>query len=164
MGKGRRINKRMETHRIEIIVNGKPHHLEVKPMELLLNVLRERMGLTGIKYGCGIGECGACTVLMEGQPVLACLTLAVMADGKRIVTIEGLEDHTTKEIQDSFLENGAVQCGFCTPGMITMSRALIEQSPKPAEAEIREHIKGNICRCTGYVNIIKAIRSCAEKS
>lgn len=133
-------------------------------MELLLNVLRERMGLTGIKYGCGIGECGACTVLMEGQPVLACLTLAVMADGKRIVTIEGLEDHTTKEIQDSFLENGAVQCGFCTPGMITMSRALIEQSPKPAEAEIREHIKGNICRCTGYVNIIKAIRSCAEKS
>ena len=148
----------MERHKIKLIVNGKPHHLEVEPRELLLNVIRERLGLTGIKYGCGVGECGACTVLMNGQPVLACLTLAVMADGQEVVTIEGLGDDATKGIQDSFLENGAVQCGFCTPGMITMGRSLIEQNSKPTETEIKEHFTGNICRCTGYVNIVKAMK------
>lgn len=154
----------MKTRRIGIIVNGKRKHLRVEPRELLLDVLRERLGLTGIKYGCGIGECGACTVLMEGRPVLSCLTLAVMADGKEIVTAEGLVDDTAKAIQDSFLEHGAVQCGFCTTGMITMARSLLQENPKPKESEIKDYIKGNICRCTGYVNIIRAIRSCAEKS
>jgi len=154
----------MKTHWIDIVVNGKRHHLQVEPTELLLNVIRERLGLTGIKYGCGIGECGACTVLMEGRPILSCLTLAVMADGKEILTAEGLVDDRAKSIRDSFLENGAVQCGFCTPGMITMARSLLGENPKPQESEIKEYIKGNICRCTGYVNIIQAIRSCAEKS
>ena len=154
----------MTEHRITITVNGKRHQLQVEPNELLLNVIRERLGLTGIKYGCGIGECGACTILMEGKPILACLTLAVMTDGKEIVTAEGLVDDTTKSIQDSFLEHGAVQCGFCTPGMITMARSLLQDNPKPTEPEIKEHLRGNICRCTGYINIIKAIKSCVEKT
>jgi len=154
----------MTEHRITMMVNGKRHQLQVEPNELMLNVIRERLGLTAIKYGCGIGECGACTILMEGKPVLACLTLAVMADGKEIVTAEGLVDNTTKSIQDSFLEHGAVQCGFCTPGMITMARSLLQDNPKPTEPEIKEHLRGNICRCTGYINIIKAIKSCVEKS
>ncbi len=153
----------MKTHWIDIVVNGKRHHLQVEPRELLLNVIRERLGLTAIKYGCGIGECGACTVLIEGHPTLSCLTLAVGADGKEILTAEGLVDDTTESIRDSFLENGAVQCGFCTPGMITITRSLLQNNPKPTEAEIKEYIKGNICRCTGYVNIIRAIKACVRK-
>lgn len=153
----------MGNHQIELFVNGKVHQLEVEPNEILLNVIRDRLGLTGIKYGCGIGECGACTVLMNGRPILACLTLAVMAAGKEIVTIEGLEDQTTRALQDAFLENGAVQCGFCTPGMITMGKSLFDCTPRPEEREIKEHLKGNTCRCTGYINIIKAISNAAEK-
>ncbi len=153
----------MTVQPITIKVNGKEHKLQVQSNDLLLNVLRERLGLTGIKYGCGIGECGACTVLMERRPVLSCLILAVMADGKEIVTIEGLTDATTRSIQDSFLEHGAVQCGFCTPGMITMASALLQDNPKPTESEIKEYIRGNICRCTGYISINRAIKTCAEK-
>ncbi len=153
----------MKSHSIQIRVNGRRHRLRVDPKDLLLNVVREKLGLTGIKYGCGIGECGACTVLVGGKPVLACLTLAVMADGKEITTAEGLVDGTAKSIRESFLEHGAVQCGFCTPGMITMARSLLENKPRPTESEIRAHLRGNICRCTGYVSIVRAIQSCAEK-
>jgi carbon-monoxide dehydrogenase small subunit len=153
----------MGEHRIKLIVNDKEYQLEVRSGEVLLNVIRDRLGLTGAKYGCGIGECGACTVLMEGRPVLACLVLAVMADGKRVVTIEGLRDSTTKVIQDSFLDHGAVQCGFCTPGMITMARSLLQEKPSPTESEIKEYIRGNICRCTGYISIQQAIKNAGEK-
>ncbi len=150
--------------RIRLTVNGVGRELDVRPNELLLNVLRERLFLTGSKYGCGIGECGACTVLLDGNPVLACLTLAVEADGHEILTIEGLaRDGKLDKVQEAFLEEGAVQCGFCTPGFIMTAKALLNENPKPTEDEIREYIKGNLCRCTGYVNIVKAIKKASEK-
>ncbi len=147
---------------IELTVNGQKHELLVAPNELLLNVLRDRLGLTGAKYGCGIGECGACTVLVEGKPLLACLTLAVSMQGREITTIEGLAQPGGRldPLQDSFLQNGAVQCGFCTPAMILMGRALMSENPNPTEKEIRDHIRGNMCRCTGYTQIVKAIEDC----
>ncbi len=147
---------------IELTVNGQKHELLVAPNELLLNVLRDRLGLTGAKYGCGIGECGACTVLVEGKPLLACLTLAVSMQGREITTIEGLAQPGGRldPLQDSFLQNGAVQCGFCTPAMILMGRALLSENPNPTEKEIRDHIRGNMCRCTGYTQIVKAIEDC----
>jgi len=147
---------------IELIVNGRKQELLVAPQELLLNILRDRLGLTGAKYGCGIGECGACTVLVNGKPILACLTLAVSMDGQEITTIEGIagSDGQLDPMQESFLQNGAVQCGFCTSGMILMGRALLSENPDPKEEEIREHIRGNTCRCTGYTQIVKAIEDC----
>ena len=147
---------------ITLKVNGVKRELLVSPNELLLNVLRDRLGLTGAKYGCGIGECGSCTVILDGEPVLSCLTLAIGVDGSDIVTAEGLlqPDGSLHPVQESFLEHGAVQCGFCTPGMILMGKALLDENPKPTEDEIREYIRGNLCRCTGYQSILKA----AEKS
>jgi len=122
------------------------------------------MNLTGTKYGCGIGECGACTVLLDGEAVLACMMLAVDADGHRVDTVEGLSDgNKLHPIQQAYLDEGAVQCGFCTPGFIMSTKALLDKSPNPNEAEIREYLNGNICRCTGYVNIIKAVQSAAAK-
>lgn len=153
----------MQKRQIELRINGNSYQIEVEPNELLLNVIRDRLGLTGSKYGCGIGECGACTVLMEARPVFACLTLAVMSQGKEILTIEGLVDSKTETIQDTFIENGAVQCGFCTPGMVTMAKSLLDSKPMPREHDIKEHLRGNICRCTGYINIIKSIGDAAAK-
>lgn len=150
--------------KIRFRLNGKLVEVEVEPNELLLNVLREKLGLTGTKYACGIGECGACTVLVDGEPVLSCLTLAVDVDGRDVVTIEGLAgDGELHILQKAFLEHGAVQCGYCIPGFLLTAKKLLEENPNPSEEEIREYIRGNLCRCTGYVNIVKAIKMAAEE-
>lgn len=150
--------------KIRFKLNGREIEAEVEPNTLLLNLLREHLHLTGAKYGCGIGECGACTVLLDGNPILSCLTLAVEIDGREITTIEGLAgDEELHPLQEAFLEEGAVQCGFCTPGMILTAKALLEENPNPSEEEIREYLKGNLCRCTGYVNIVKAVKRAAEE-
>jgi carbon-monoxide dehydrogenase small subunit len=150
---------------IVLKVNGVKREILVSPNELLLNVLRDHLGLMGAKYGCGIGECGSCTVLVDGEPVLSCLTLAIGLDGSDILTVEGLSkpDGSLHPLQESFLEYGAVQCGFCTPGMVLMGKALLDENPKPSEEDIREYIRGNICRCTGYTQIVKAIKETAVK-
>lgn len=146
---------------IRLTVNGVKRELWVASNDLLLNVLRDQLGLTGAKYGCGIGECGSCTVLLDGEPVLACLTLAAAVDGSEVLTIEGLQgpDGKLHPLQDSFLEHGAVQCGFCTPGMILTGKALLDENPRPTEEEIRAYIRGNLCRCTGYTQIVQAIKN-----
>ena len=150
---------------ITLTVNGVKRKLFVASNELLLNVLRDHLELTGAKYGCGIGECGSCTVLLDGEPVLACLTLAMAVDGSDVVTIEGLSgaDGGLHQVQESFLNHGAVQCGFCTPGMILTGKALLDENPQPTEEEIREYIRGNLCRCTGYTQIVKAIKDSSVK-
>jgi carbon-monoxide dehydrogenase small subunit len=136
----------------------------VAPNEILLNVLRDRLHLTGTKYGCGLGECGACTVLAEGRAILSCQTLAVSMDGKAITTIEGIAEHgVLHPLQEAFMNEGAIQCGFCTPGMILASKALLDRNPDPSMDDIRDALRGNFCRCTGYVNIFRAVRSAAEK-
>jgi carbon-monoxide dehydrogenase small subunit len=150
----------METHKIELTVNGRRRSLTVKPNDLLINVIRKDLHLTGTKYGCGIGECGACTVLLDGKPVLACLMLAASANGKTITTVEGLGDEKLDPVQEAFIDHGAIQCGFCTPGMVVTAKALLEENPNPTEDEIKDYIRGNICRCTGYTGIIKAVQSC----
>jgi carbon-monoxide dehydrogenase medium subunit len=151
-------------HSIELTVNGVDHHLSVRPNELLLNVLRERLDLTGTKYGCGIGECGACTVHLDGVPTLACLTLAVAADGCEVTTVEGLQgtDGELDPIQEAFIENAAFQCGYCTPGMLMMTKRLLEEIPSPDEDAIRDYLKGNRCRCTGFAAIVRAVESCVH--
>jgi len=149
--------------KIQLTVNGAKRGFDVEPNTLLLNLLRDEMSLTGTKYGCGIGECGACTVLMDGEAVLACMILAVDADGRRVDTIEGLaEGSEPHPIQQAYLDEGAVQCGYCTPGFIMSTKALLDENPSPTEAEIREYLNGNLCRCTGYVNIVKAVQRAAE--
>ncbi|UCG66705.1 MAG: (2Fe-2S)-binding protein [Deltaproteobacteria bacterium] len=147
--------------RIKVIVNGEEHHLDVKPNRTLVDVLREELSLTGTKKGCGSGQCGSCTVLMDGRPVISCLILAPQADGREIVTIEGLADQEPQPLQKAFAEKGAIQCGYCTPGMILTAKALLDVNPKPREEEIRSAIAGNLCRCTGYSKIVEAIKSCA---
>jgi len=150
--------------KISIKINGEPKEFDVTPNTLLLNLVRDDMDLTGTKYGCGIGECGACTVHMDGLAVLACMVLAVDADGHEVETIEGLSDGTELHpIQQSYLDEGAVQCGFCTPGFIMTTKALLKETPAPTEQEIREYLNGNLCRCTGYVNIVKAVQTAAER-
>jgi len=150
--------------RIELTINGRKKRFDAEPNELLINLLRKKLHLTGTKYGCGIGMCGACTVLLNGEPVLACLTLAVDADGGEVETIEGMaREGELDALQEAFLEEGAVQCGYCTPGFIMTAEALLKENPSPSEDEIREYLKGNYCRCTGYVNIIKAVKKAAEK-
>jgi len=145
---------------ITLNVNGKDYPLEVKPNEILLNVLRDRLGLMGTKYGCGIGECGACTVLLGGKAILSCQTLAFTADGKQITTIEGLErGGDLHPLQQAFIDEGAVQCGYCTPGMILSAKALLDGNPDPSNEEIKQAIRGNLCRCTGYMNIVRAIKT-----
>jgi len=136
----------------------------VAPNELLLSVLRERLELTGPKYGCGTGECGACTVWLNGEPVLACLVLAVSADGSEIVTVEGLArpNGELDPLQQAFIDHNAFQCGYCTPGMLMMSKKLLAEIPSPTEDEIRDYLKGNRCRCTGYASIVRAVESCAR--
>jgi len=150
--------------KIEITVNGAKRVFDVEPQTLLLNLIRDEMDLTGTKYGCGIGECGACTVLLDGDAVLACMVLAVDADDRRVDTIEGLaEGGKLHPIQEAYLDEGAVQCGFCTPGFIMATKALLDENPEPTEQEIREYLNGNICRCTGYVNIVKAVQAASKK-
>jgi len=148
----------MERHSITLKVNGESYPLEVESRETLLQVLRGRLDLTGAKEGCGRGECGSCVVLINGTPMNACLILAVAAQDQDILTIEGLADgRALHPLQQSFVERGAIQCGFCTPGMILTAKGLIDESPRPSEAEVRHTLVGNFCRCTGYVKIIEAI-------
>ncbi len=150
---------------IRITVNDVQYSLDVAPEERLIDLLRDRLRLTGAKEGCGEGQCGACTVIMDGLAVNACMILAYQARGRSILTIEGLgREGNLDPLQESFVQNGAIQCGYCTPGMILAAKALLMQNPHPTEAEIREGIAGNLCRCTGYVNIVKAIKVVAEGS
>jgi aerobic-type carbon monoxide dehydrogenase small subunit (CoxS/CutS family) len=152
----------MKKVEIEFTINGQKRNLSVKPNDLLINIIRNDLFLTGSKYGCGIGECGACTVLLNGEAVLSCLTLAATVDGKEIITIEGLaKGNELHPMQIAFLKNAAVQCGFCTPSMILTATALLKENPNPTEDEIRDYMRGNICRCTGYIQIVKAIEECA---
>lgn len=144
---------------VELTVNGERHEVAVKPRSSLVEVLRERIGLTGTKHGCEQGSCGVCTVLLEGRPVLACLTLAVECDGKSVRTVEGLaRGEQLSVIQQAFLDQGAVQCGYCTAGMVMSATALLESNPKPSLPEIKKALEGNICRCTGYNAIVAAIQ------
>ena len=152
----------MKKQQIKLMVNGKERELLVKPNELLLNVLRDTLGLMGTKYGCGIGECGACTVLLNGKSVLSCLILAVSVDGQEITTVEGLGGYSNlNPLQTSFVKHGAIQCGFCTSGMLLTGEALLQENPNPSETEIREYLRGVLCRCTGYAAIVKAIQAVA---
>ena len=153
----------MEKHTIDLTINGEKYELRVAPNELLVNVIRETVGLTGTKYACGTGQCGACTVVVDGEPILGCLTLAVTVDGSNITTIEGVAnaDGTLDPLQEAFLDTNAIQCGFCTPGMVLVGRDLLKKMPNPSEDQIRHHIKGNICRCTGYNGIVRAIKKAA---
>jgi carbon-monoxide dehydrogenase small subunit len=148
---------------ITFTINGKKREEHVETNTLLINLIRDKLSLTGTKYACGIGECGACTVLLDGRPALSCLTLAVDADGKNITTVEGLNDEISKALQESFLEEGAVHCGFCTPGFLIVSSYLLREKPEPTEEEIKQYIKGNLCRCTGYVGVIRGIKKAAQK-
>jgi carbon-monoxide dehydrogenase small subunit len=148
---------------MRIVVNGDAHHLFVDTHRSLLEVIREEIGLTGTKNGCGMGECGACTVLLDGKPVNSCLVLAHEADGREVLTIEGLRrGETLHPIQRAFVEHGAIQCGFCTPGMIMSTKALLDEKPRADRREIRRALKGNLCRCTGYVKIIEAVEAAED--
>ncbi len=149
--------------KMKLTVNGEEHSLEIEPHRTLLSVLREELELKGAKEGCGQGYCGACTVLLEGQPVCSCCLLAMDARGREIVTVEGLSvNGELHPLQQSFIEQGAIQCGYCTPGMLLSAKALLDENPSPSEEDIRSAISGNLCRCTGYVKIVKAIRAAAE--
>jgi carbon-monoxide dehydrogenase small subunit len=135
----------------------------VNPQDLLINVLRRNLGFTGTKKGCGQGDCGTCTVLIDGKRVLACITLAMACQGKKIQTIEGLDDNGKLDpIQQAFLDKGAVQCGFCTPGMVMAAKALLDENPDPSMDEIKRGLSGNLCRCTGYIKIAEAVETAAE--
>ena len=149
---------------IEIKVNGVMHEIDVQPQDTLLDVIRDKLGLTGTKEGCGLGECGACTVIMNGKTVNSCLVLAAEADGKQVTTIEGLaEGDKLHPIQQAFIDIGGLQCGFCTPGMIISAKAMLDENPNPTEEEIRRGISGNFCRCTGYTKIIQSIQAAVPK-
>jgi len=148
---------------ITLKVNDREYDLVIPVNRTLTQVLRENLMLTGTKQGCSLGDCGSCTVLMDGQPVNSCLVLAVEAEGHEILTIEGLsEEGKLHPIQQAFVEHGSIQCGFCSPGMILTAKALLDKNPTPAESEIREAISGNLCRCTGYQKIVDAIESVAK--
>jgi len=147
------------TSTITVTVNGTPHTAQVEARLLLVHFLRETLGLTGTHIGCDTSNCGACTVLLSGEAVKSCTVLAVQADGENVETVEGLEQNgQLHPLQDGFLQEHGLQCGYCTPGMLMTSKALLASNPNPSEAEIRRGISGNLCRCTGYVNIVKAIQ------
>jgi carbon-monoxide dehydrogenase small subunit len=151
-------------HSIQTTVNGEAYDLSVEPGKTLLDLLREDLGLTGTKRGCDNGECGACTVLLNGQPVNSCLILAVEADGKDILTIEGLaEGAQLHPLQEAFIRDGAVQCGYCSPGMILTAKALLDENPSPTELEIKKALAGNLCRCGSYNKVVRAVLSVAGK-
>lgn len=150
-------------YRITLTVNGRVHEVEVEPRERLLDVIRYKLGYTGTKEGCGTGDCGACTILLDGKPVNSCLILAISANGKSILTVEGIaQDGELHPVQRAFVEYGAVQCGFCTPGFIVNSYALLKENPNPNIDTICYWLAGNLCRCTGYQKIIKAVLAAAE--
>jgi len=150
------------TKKIQITLNGKKTSVEVQAHRLLLDLLRDEIGLTGTKEGCGTGDCGACTVLLNGKPVNSCLILSGELDGAEIVTIEGLKiGPELHPVQKAFIQDGGAQCGYCTPGMLMMSKALLEENPNPTEEDIRFALSGNLCRCTGYAKIVQAVQDAA---
>jgi aerobic carbon-monoxide dehydrogenase small subunit len=152
----------MALHSITLTVNGEYERVDVHSQMTLLQMLREMFTLTGTKNGCNAGECGACTVLMDGEPVNSCMVLAVECNGKSIITVEGLvKDGVLDPVQQTIIEHGGVQCGFCTPGVLISARALLDRNPNPKEDEIREALVGNLCRCTGYLRLIEAIQDAA---
>ena len=150
------------THQIAVTVNGAEHSLEVEPRLLLVHLLREKLGLTGTHVGCDTTSCGACTVLVDGVPIKSCTHFAVQVDGREVKTVEGLKGAELHPIQVGFKEEHGLQCGFCTPGMLLVTSVLLEENPDPTEEEIRWAISGNVCRCTGYQNIVKAVQWAAK--
>lgn len=158
---GEKSSRKMD---LELEVNGKVYALSVEPWKTLLEVLRDELGLTGTKKGCGDGNCGSCTVLMDGKAVNSCLLLVPQVRGKKILTIEGLGDEENLHpLQQAFIDHFAIQCGFCTPGMIMTAKAILDEKPNATEEEIREGIHGNICRCTGYLKIVEAIEAARDE-
>lgn len=154
----------MAIHRIKLTINGEFEQVDVPANITLLQMLRDKLALTGTKNGCNAGECGACTVMLNGEPVNSCMVLAVECDGATIVTVEGLaNDGVLDPIQETIIEHNGVQCGFCTPGILIASRALLNRNPQPGEEEIREALVGNLCRCTGYLRIIDAVKDAAAR-
>jgi carbon-monoxide dehydrogenase small subunit len=154
----------MKTMTLHTIINGRTCEVEITPHQTLLDLLRDSLGLTGTKRGCEIGECGACTVLLDGVAVNSCLILAPQVEGRRVTTVEGLaEGETLTPLQEAFLDHDAVHCGFCTPGMLASAKDLLDHNPSPTEQEIRAAISGNLCRCTGYLQILEAIDDAAKR-
>jgi len=154
----------MKKVKINTVINNRTYEFSVAPNQTLLHFLREELGLTGTKCGCEIGECGACTVLLNGEAVNSCLVLVPQIDGKEVLTVEGLATNgKLHPLQESFMNHDAVHCGFCTPGMLMSAKALLDKNPDPDEKEIRTAISGNLCRCTGYVQIVEAINDASEK-
>ena len=150
---------------IRLTVNGTPREVGVSSHRTLLDCLRYDLGLTGSKEGCGVGVCGACTVLLDGKMISSCIALAVFADGREVTTVEGLaEDERLHPVQQAFIDSGGFQCGICTPGQVVAAKALLDENPDPSDAEIREWMLGNLCRCTGYYQIIESIRAAARAS
>jgi aerobic-type carbon monoxide dehydrogenase small subunit (CoxS/CutS family) len=155
----------MANHTITVTVNGSKEYLNVSSNMTLLQMLREKLALTGTKNGCAAGECGACTVLVDGEPVNSCMMLAVEADGCEVVTVEGLaRDEQLSLLQEAFVEHNAVQCGFCTPGVLISAHALLERNPHPTDQEVRQALVGNLCRCTGYLRIVQAVLTAAGQT
>lgn len=153
----------MKTYPLTMTLNGQKVTMEIEPSDLLAYVLRDKLGLTGTKIGCDEGECGACTVILDGQAVASCLLPAMKADGCEVVTVEGLaEDGELDPLQQAFIDKGAVQCGYCTPGLLMSARALLDENPHPSEQDIKDAIAGNLCRCTGYLKIVEAIKEVAR--
>lgn len=153
----------MKKRLIELRINDESYDLAVEPQKTLLEVLREDLGLTGAKEACGTGECGACTVLIDGKPILSCLTLAIEVQGKEIITIEGLTDGgDLHPLQKAFIQCGAIQCGYCTSGMILNAKSILDENPKPSREEILKGLEGNLCRCTGYNKIVEAIMEASK--
>jgi carbon-monoxide dehydrogenase small subunit len=153
----------MTFHKITVTINDEIELVDVPSHMTLLQMLRQKLALTGTKNGCAAGECGACTVMMNGEPVNSCLVLAVECDGAQITTVEGLaRDGQLDPVQTALVEAGGVQCGFCTPGVLISARALLDRNPNPAEPEIREALVGNLCRCTGYVRIVRGVKQAAQ--
>jgi carbon-monoxide dehydrogenase small subunit len=154
----------MTIHRITLTINGSSEQVDVLSNLTLLQMLREKLALTGTKNGCMAGECGACTVMLNGEPVNSCMVLAVECDGAEVLTVEGLaKDSVLDPIQETIIDQGGVQCGFCTPGILISARALLDRKPNPSEADIREALVGNLCRCTGYLRIIEAVHEASER-
>jgi carbon-monoxide dehydrogenase small subunit len=149
---------------VSFILNGEPVRVEIEPYLFLLQLLRDGFGLTGAKEGCGMGDCGACTVLVDGKAINSCIFPAVEVEGRKITTIEGLADEqgNLHPLQKAFVENGAIQCGYCTPGMVLSAKALLDENPNPTEEEIQRGIAGNLCRCTGYLSIVRAIKAASD--
>jgi carbon-monoxide dehydrogenase small subunit len=155
----------MANHSITVTVNGLKEYVDVPSNMTLLGMLRDRLALTGTKNGCEAGECGACTVLVDGQPVNSCMMLAVETDGREVTTVEGLApEGQLSRLQEAFVEHNAVQCGFCTPGVLISAHALLERNPHPTEEETRAALVGNLCRCTGYLRIIEAVQTAADRT